>query len=185
MDPGARQVGFMSTQKRESRWQRMSCAERAGALGIPGDRLSSPGRQARSLPSVAHIARYVCAIANGRTASLLSILWSAWAWFHPSGKASPPGAPELPATKFLRSDRPIRQLVQPVLTVNRRGSPPSWAGRRAALGLPASARSSLPHIPSPSGLARFHLTLPQAPAGIHRRAERYDGKRDMYFQHAA
>jgi hypothetical protein len=184
-NPQARQVGFMSTQKRENRWQRMSCVERAGAFGNPGDRLSLLGRQARVFPSLAHIARYVCAIASGETAPLLSILWSAWAWFHASDKDLSPEAPEQLATKFLQSDCPIGQLVQPVIKVNRRGSPPSGAGRRGALGMPASPRSSLPHIPCPSGFARFHHTLPQAPAGIHRRAERYDGKRDMYFQHAA
>jgi len=191
MEARARQVGFMSTQKRESYWQRMSCTERAGAW-----KYSSP----------AHIARFVCAVATGQTAPLLSILWSAWAWFHPSDViVSPgtkrfhpsdadlsPGTPRL-ATKFLQSDHLIRPLVRPVLKADRRGSPPLGAGRPQA-----SPRSSLlPHIPFPSGLARLHRTLPQdpvgpqgpigpqAPAGYHRRAERYDGKRDMYFQHAA
>jgi hypothetical protein len=170
MEARARQVGFMSTQKRESYWQRMSCSERAGAW-----KYSSP----------AHIARFVCAVATGQTAPLLSILWSAWAWFHRSDEILSPGTKRL-ATKFLQSDHLIRPLVRPVLKADRRGSPPLGAGRPEA-----SPRSSLPHIPFPSGLARFQRTLPQgpigpqAPAGYHRRAERYDGKRDMYFQHAA
>jgi hypothetical protein len=145
----------MSTQKRENRWQRMSCTERAGAGSFP-------------LPS--DLARYVCAIANGGTAPLLSIFWSAYAWL---------------ATKFLQTDYPIRQLVRPVPTARHRSSPPPRVGRRAALGIQASPRSSLPHISRLSGFAHFRRSLPQAPAGNHRRAERYDGKRDLYFQHAA
>ncbi len=188
----------MSTQKRESRWQRRTCMERAGVSGVPGDRSSSlgsvsgvPGDRSSSLGSVssapgdrysslgwsgraipcpAPIARYVYALANGGTAPLVSIVWSMWAWL---------------ATKFLQSDQPIRQLVQPALKVNRRGSPPPGAGRRAAFGIPASPRSSLPPIPFPSGFAPLHQTLPQAPVGYRHRAERYDGKRDMYFLHAA
>jgi hypothetical protein len=161
----------MSTQKREDRstpatkicrrgrwsWQRMNSTERAGA---------------GSFPNPAHLARHVCTVANGRTASLLPILWSALAWV---------------ATKFLQSDHHNGQLVRPVLITDRRGSPPDLAGCRAPLGTQATPRSSIPHIPYPSGLARLHPPLPQFPAvrygGL--RAERYDGKRDLYFQHAA
>ena len=171
MDARARQVGFMSKQKRENRTtpatktcrrglryhlQHVSCTERAGA---------------RDDSSPAHIARFVCAVAGGGTAPLWSTFWSAIAWL---------------ATKFLQSDYLIRQLVRPVLKADRRGSPPPWVRLRAALGKQASPRSSIPHIPYPSGFARIHLPLPpQAPDGLRRRAERYDGKRDMYFQHAA
>ena len=160
----------MSTQKRENRWQRKTCTERTIESGNPGDRSSSSGRSGRAIPCPASIARNFSAIANGGTAPLTSIVWSLWAWL---------------ATKFLQSDQPIRQLVQPVLKANRRGSPPPGAGRRAALGIPASPRSSLPPIPFPSGFAPLHLPLPQAPVGYRHRAERYDGKRDMYFLHAA
>jgi hypothetical protein len=170
MGSRARQVGFMSTQKRENRaspatkirrravrcrWQRIKCTERA---------------RGKALPSPAHFARYVRAVAGGRTAPLLSILWSTWAWL---------------ATQFLQPDHHFGQLVRPVLKADHRGSQPPGVSNRAALGTQASPRSSLPHIPDPSGLARLHLPLPQVPAGYHRRAERYDGKRDMYFQHAA
>jgi hypothetical protein len=151
----ARQVRFMSTQKRVYRSQHIRCTDRAGVGCIP-------------LP--AHIARYVCAAAKGRTAPLLSIFWSALAWA---------------ATKLLHSDHPTRQLVRPLLKADRNGSPPPRARSRAALGKQASPRSSLPHIPYPSGIVRIHRILPHAPAGDHRRAERYDGKRDMHFQHAA
>ena len=154
MDTRARQVRFMSTQKREHRSQPQRCTHRAGVGQLP-----------------AHFARCACAAAGGPTAPLLSILWSALAWV---------------ATKFLHSDHPIRQLVRPALKADRRGSPPPPERFRAALGKLASPRSSIPHIPYPPGPARFHRTLaPKAPDGPRRRAERYDGKRDMYFQHAA
>ncbi len=45
-------------------------------------------------------------------------------------------------------------------------------------------RSSLRHLSFPVP-ARLHPALPQAPTGNRRWAERYDGKRDLYFQHAA
>jgi hypothetical protein len=172
----------MSTQKRDHRSQPTECTqrERVGCIPIP-----------------AQIARYVCAAAmlrfrrrtmlrfwrrTVRTAPLMSILWSAWAWA---------------ATKFLHSDHQSRQLVRPVVLADRRGSPPLRVRNRAAMGKQASPRSSIPHSPYPSGLVRIHRILPlglggppgllepQAPAGYRRRAERYDGKRDMYFQHAA
>ena len=157
----------MSTQKRVNRSQPRRCTKREGVGCIP-------------IP--AHIARYVCAAATGRTAPLMSILWSALAWM---------------ATKFLLSDHHIRQLDRPVLQADRRGSPPPRVRSRAALGKQASPRSSIPHSSYPSGLVCIHRSLPQdpvgpqgpigskAPAGYRHRAERYDGKRDMYFQHAA
>ena len=180
----ARQVRFMSTQKRVNpdtpatklcrrgrryRSQPIKCTDRAGVGCVP-------------FP--AQIARYVCAAAKGETAPLLSILWSAMAWV---------------ATKFLHSDHHKRQLVRPVLAADRRGSPPPRVRSRAALGKQASPRSSLPHITYPAGFASIHRTLPQGATGPHGpigpqswdvrrgglRAERYDGKRDMYFQHAA
>ena len=158
----ARQVGFMSTQKREdpstpatttSRrgswgWQHMSCTERAG------------------------VARHVCAAAKGQTAPLMSIFWSAVAWL---------------VTKFLQPDRPDRQLARPRLSAEHRGSPPPLVRSRVSLTKQASPRSSNPHIPDPSGPVRLRPPLPQFRAARHggRRTERYDGKRDMYFQHAA
>ena len=129
-------------------------------------------------PLPAAFARYACAAASGRTAPLISILWSALAWM---------------ATKFLLPDHHIRQLIRPAFEADRRGSPPP----RAHCRVEVSPRSSIPHIPYPAGHPGLHRTLPQgaaglrgplapqAPDGYHRRAERYDGKRDMYFQHAA
>jgi hypothetical protein len=46
-------------------------------------------------------------------------------------------------------------------------------------------RSSLSPISILPGSAHLHPTLPQAPAGYRRWAERYDGKRNLHFEHAA
>ena len=105
-----------------------------------------------------------------------------------SGGTAPPGFPAWLATKSLQSGYRIVQLVRFVQMVGqylRRGSPPFRAGRGAETGTPAIHGSSLPHIPSPSGLARLHPTLPRVPAGRRRWAERYDGKGNLYLQHAA
>jgi hypothetical protein len=176
----------MSTQKRESRlpraagccrdsWfrrQRMSCTARA------------KGWDGFVPPSIAW---FGCAGAGRLTAPLLSILWSIWAYFHPNDEDLLLGAPERLVTKFLQLDLPIGQRVRLVLTAERRVSPPPLAvhPRLGAHGVPISPRSFLPPIPFPSGLTRLHWTLPQAPAADQRRAERYDGKRDLYFLHAA
>ncbi len=137
----------MSSQRRETRWQRTSCTERAeawsGSLRVTG-------------------ARQGGAIANGTTA--------------------PPEPPASWVTDSLHKDRPIEQLVG---QDDRCGTPPSRAGSRAAVGTPANRRSSLPHIPIPPGLASFHPASPQAPAAYSRRAERYDGKGNLYLLYAA
>ncbi len=161
----------MSTQKRENRWQRITCTERAGAW-------------VRLNPAPA-LARFACAFAIGKTAPLLSLLGLAWAWLRCSDIYPSLGEPNRLATEFLRSDHLNRQVVQPVLEAHRRGSPPYAAGRHAGFGTAKSVRFSLPLLPSPSGFAPLPFCLPQAPAGYRRRAERYDGKRDMYFLHAA
>lgn len=158
----ARQVGFMSTQ----RWEdRSILATQAGHRETWSWQLTDSKKRACA-------ARHVCTAAEGRTASLLSILWSAMAWL---------------ATKFLQTDHLIRQLARPRLRAERRGSPPPSLRCGGSLNRQASPRSSIPHIPDPSGPARLHPPLPQFPA-VHQsglRVERYDGKRDMYFQHAA
>lgn len=162
----------MSTQKRECR-------------SIPGTEICRRGYRRRQQPLdsaeragengtlvSAPFARHVCALAGGGTAPLWSIVWSALAWL---------------ATKFLQSDQPLGKRVRPAFEAERTGSPPPppSACRLAVLGKPVSPRSSLPPIPFPSGYPRLHVTLPQDPAADQRRAERYDGKRDLYFLYAA
>lgn len=147
MDRAPGRIGFMSTQRRENRWQRTSCTESAAALG-------------QTIPALP--ARHCCADANGGTA--------------------PPVSPAWLATNSLQSDHRIVRLIRQDTHC---GSPPSRAGNRTASATPTSPGSSLPRIPFPSGFVRLHLTLPQAPAGLCRWTERYDGKRNLHFQHAA
>jgi hypothetical protein len=143
--------GFMSTQRRESRWQRISCTGRTEESG-------------RTIPGF--IARHCCASASGGTAPP-----GFTASFHPSDKDPSPGAPEWLATKSLQMGYRIVQLVQFVRLVwfvqldLRHGSPPFGAEPGAETGTPAIYGSSLPHIPSLSGLARLHPILPRVPAG--------------------
>ena len=87
-----------------------------------------------------------------------------------------PVTPVSPATNSLRLNR---RYQQPVL--NCFGSPP-LADRAVR---PAARPSFVFH--SPAVVSRFHRTVPWAPAVRQggRRTERYDGKRDLHFQHAA
>lgn len=148
----------MSTQRREIRWQRTSCTVCAEISGGPGDRSWSQGWKASGHASPSPDARPGRADASGGTAP---------AWL---------------ATNSLQSDYFIEQLVRQDI---RRGLPPPGARSRAATGVPATRRSSLLPISIPPGFASFHPTSPQAPAGNRHWAERYDGQRDLYFQHAA
>jgi len=154
--------GFMSTQRRENRWQRTSCTGRAGVLGMA---FAGP------------IARHARAAATVGTAPP-----SLSASFHPSDEDLSPGAPEELATISLQSGNRIVQLVLQEL---RHGSPSFWAGPGEESGTPANHGPSLPHISSLSGLTSLHPTLPRVPAGRRRWAERYDGKGNLYLQHAA
>ncbi len=168
MDRAPGRIGFMSTQRRENRWQRRSCTDRAGASG-----------QARSASGM----RPCHAFASGVTAPP-----GAPACFDPSEEDLSPGAPEWWATNSLQTDHFLGQLVRSVCPGSqdiRRWTPPSGAGSRAVTGAVAAPRSSFLPISISSGLATFSRTLPQAPAGRRRWAERYDGKRDLHLQHAA
>jgi hypothetical protein len=167
---GPRQAGkgFMSTQRRENRWQRISCTGRARRLGAT---------------FLAPEARHGCAIASGGTAPP-----GFPARFHPSDKNLSPGAPARLATNSLQSGYRIVQLVRFVQIVGqdlRLGSPPFRAVRGAETGIPANHGSSLRHISPPSGLAPLHPTSPRVPAGRRRWAERYDGKGNLHLFDAA
>jgi len=89
------------------------------------------------------------------------------------------------ATNSLQSDHRNTQLVRLVLLNIRRGSPPPGAESHAVAVTSKSFGSSISHIPSLSGSARLHHSLPRVPAARSSRTERYDGKRDLYLQHAA
>jgi hypothetical protein len=99
-----------------------------------------------------------------------------------SGRTARPDTPATAATNSLLKDPPLVRLVR---LDARRGSPPLWTNRHENAGPPAVDRSSRSLLSVLSGFARLHPALPQAPAAFSRRAERYDGKRDMHFLNAA
>jgi hypothetical protein len=112
-----------------------------------------------------------------------------WVAHSGGGRTAPPGSWvrfrcsdknqslwNLVATKSLRSDHRFTRLLRIVRLDIHCGL------GRASTRPPESFRSSPPPILLPSP---FHPALPQIPAGRRRRAERYDGKRDLYFLHAA
>ncbi len=98
-----------------------------------------------------------------------------------NGGTAPPGILERVATISVYLGCRIVQLVLHYL---RQGTPPPKACRGAETGTPAKDGSSLRHTPCPSGVASFHPISPQVPAGSSRWAERYDGKGNLYLQHA-
>ena len=99
------------------------------------------------------------------------------------GTAPPRIATAKVATKSLQSDHHQIRLARPARTapqdIRRDFAPPGSADRTVR------RRSSQPHIPFPSVFDCLHSSCPQFPRGYASRTERYDGKRDMYFQHAA
>jgi hypothetical protein len=93
-------------------------------------------------------------------------------------RMAPPAIPARAATNSLRSDHRNQQTARLCL-----GSPPSGD---ATKHWPIPQRSlSCPPIHFPAVSSRFHRALPWAPVALCRRTERYDGKRNLHFQHAA
>jgi hypothetical protein len=160
LEPG--RIGFMSTQRRENHWQRISCthSERVSGYANPAP-IAQQGR-AYAKVGTAPPATPAC--------------------FSPSDENLSPGTPARLATKSLQSDhRTIKFAKQNI----RRSSPPSGTGCRAVSATLATHRSSLPRIASPSGLVRLHPTSPLFPAGKRRWTERYDGKGNLHLLNAA
>ena len=114
---------------------------------------------------------------HGLTAPLMPIIWLVCAWLFSRETTI------WVATKSLLSDHRFPALAG---IISRWSSPPPGGRGSLAACFPRTAhRSSLPHIPILSVRTRLRPTLPNAPAGEIRWAERHDGKRDLYFQHAA
>ena len=94
-------------------------------------------------------------------------------------------APQWDATNSLQPGGCTSQPAGHVARRIRRGSPPFWATDRSIFRTAYSCLLSLSLIPSPPVAQEFHPALPQFPAAKGNRTERYDGKRDLHFQHAA
>ena len=74
-----------------------------------------------------------------------------------------------------RNQQPVRSLCL--------SSPP--VRQAAALETFFDRLFGYPPIPSPAVFARVHPTSPHVPAAFGCRTERYDGKGNLYFKHAA
>jgi len=99
------------------------------------------------------------------------------AWVFPASASGQMSAMAAPSTlqQDIRKQQPVRSLCP--------GSPPL---RQAAAHGPFFDRLiGYPPLPSPAVLARVHPTLPHVPAASGCRTERYDGKGNLYLQHAA
>jgi hypothetical protein len=130
------------------------------------------------------------------TAPLMSIIWLAWAWLLSSDGSSGKAVDRV-ATDSLRSDYHDETLAR---SDSRPGSPPPGATRTTGIChresrvgadvrwlslLRDTHRSSFRRVSLLPVRTHLRPTLPIAPAGQDRWAERHDGKRDLYFQHAA
>ena len=168
MDRAPGRIGFMSTQRRASRTQRVHSTNRDAMKGLTGSDFGM---------------RFGLAIANGITAPLMSVMWIVWAWLRQGGAEASRGEQAGAATDSLPSDYRFRTIAR---LASRCGSPPSRAaGCSADSFTRAIHRSSTLHIPQHSFRARLHRSSPHAPAGESHWAERYDGKGNLHIQHAA
>jgi hypothetical protein len=150
----------------------------------------APGRIGFTMSTQRRASRTVPAMKTDRmelwrlTAPLMSIVWLAWAWLCSCDESSQIAVTDRKATNSLLSDRLNETLAS---QDNGSGSaPPGRIGSVFPSRLRVSHRSSLRYVPNLLPVrAHLHSTLPLAPAGEFRWAERHDGKRDLYFQHAA
>jgi hypothetical protein len=159
LEPG--RIGFMSTQ----RWESHSAP-------TTEDCWQGATRDWRSLSDTA------CAENREQLEVARTALQS-------SSPAKALTAPHWEATNSLQLDSCTSRYFELFAQEIRRGSPPNWDASHSVTSLTASRRSSLPLVPRPSDLESLHSALPQFPAADRSRTERYDGKRDLHFQHAA
>jgi hypothetical protein len=116
-----------------------------------------------------------------RTAPLMSIIWLAWAWLL-SFDTTSEEAVDREATDSLHSDHRNEIIAR---LDSRSSSPPSGRTHLRRQTRPRVTQTLLSNVSILPVRAHLHITLPQFPAGEVRWAERYDGKRDLYFKHAA
>jgi hypothetical protein len=151
-------IGIMSTQRRDSRW---APTTEAGRRGMRHDSRLAHGKDLANRAKLAN-------------ADLP-------AWVFPASASGQMSAMATRSTlrQDTRGDARNRQPVRFFWP----GSPPV---RQAAALRPFLDRLiGYPPIPSPAVFARVHPTLPHVPAALGCRTERYDGKGNLYLQHAA
>lgn len=156
-------IGFMSTQRREDR-------------SLPTTQTGS--RRCGIRWQRTHCMRLATVVTDfnpGRTARDGRAMGCA--------ETAPPIPLAASATSPLQMDHPHTKFVWPV-EADRWASPES-SGTAAVSIRQATRRTLLPLIPILSDSALSYQALPQDPAADSRRAERYDGKGNLYFKHAA
>jgi hypothetical protein len=163
IDGSPRQDWIMSTQRREVRTTLAATICRMVAR-LGSRLLGSTGRAERGkVAFLSSPTQKLAASAENRTA--------------------PPEIPVRAATNSLRLDHRNQQPAGLCPARPFFGSPApdsttvKWTNPQSSLSCPTI------HFPALS--PRFRRTLPWAPAALCRRTERYDGKRDLHFQHAA
>jgi hypothetical protein len=136
------------------------------------------GRKGISIPELPTSS----ALASDITAPLTTIIWLAWVWLATYDELSRVSIFRV-ATNSLLSDHRFETFAG---HGSLSSSPPLGGAGGCRLSVPRGThRSSHSHIPVLPVRSHLRRPLPQAPAGEVRWAERHDGKRDMYFQHAA
>jgi hypothetical protein len=188
---GANRTMPASDTDRAAVWQRWFRGFGEGAgVSIPETRSSN------ALAGVVVSLRGHARVAGspGITAPLMTIIWLAWVWISSPATACCRGIRGLRAcdkwsretiadrvaTRSLYSDHRFGPLAGPE---NLASSPPRCGAGDRRLSVPN--RCFPLHTPILPVRSHLRPTLPQAPAGEVRWAERHDGKRDLYFQHAA
>ncbi len=131
VDRATGRIGFMSTQRRENRWRRMSCTKRSEASGKS---ILSPN------------ARFGCTIANGGTAPPEFSAWLAT-------NSLQLGYRIVQLVQHVLLDRIFRQDL-------RQSWPPSGASSDAKIGRSTNRGFTLPLSPSHCRIARLHPDLP-------------------------
>jgi hypothetical protein len=97
-------------------------------------------------------------------------------------QTAPPETPDRAATNSLQRNDSNQQAARLAVVCLRLDSPLEWSG---PFGQQFRSFPDLSVIHFPAMNSRIRRTLPWAPAAERRRTERYDGKRDLHFQHAA
>ena len=173
------------------RWFR-GCGERAG-ISILETRSSSALAGAMELPW----GQRPVAGGPGIMAPLVTIVWLAWVWFSSLATTCRRGSRRLRTCDAqslgATADRVAKRSLYPdhrfetlAGSENLSSSPPHRGAGNRRLSAPRGAHRSSPlHIPILPVRLNLRRPLPQAPAGKVRWAERHDGKRDLYLQHAA
>lgn len=141
------------------------------------------GRAEMLEPGSASPARFDHGLFSGITAPLVSMICMAWAWLLSSGEP-PQETSNRVATESLLSDHRSELFAG---LGSRRSLLPRCRASGTTASVPRIAQRSSLSIPVFPVRTRLRHTLPHAPAARPGEcwAERHDGKRDLYFQHAA